>query len=185
MQKATADWGGRSLKNEGRVIVYTGNGKGKTSAALGTVFRALGHGQRVCMLQFLKGKGEYGERIFSRTIEALEWHICGRGFVFNKEERDADREIARGGFELAREKVLSDAFDLIVFDEITYLPQYGFLEVEKIVELIESRPPRLNVVLTGRNADAEIIRIADTVTIMEAEKHAYNLGIKAQKGVEF
>jgi len=173
------------LRNEGRVIVYTGNGKGKTTAALGTVFRALGHGQRVCMLQFLKGKGEYGERIFGRTIDLLEWHICGRGFVFNKEDKSADREIARKGFDLAREKVLSDAFDLIIFDEITYLPHYGFLEVEKIVELVEARPSRLNVVLTGRNADAAIIRIADTVTVMEAEKHAYDMGIKAQKGIEF
>lgn len=173
------------MRGEGRVIVYTGNGKGKTTAALGTVFRALGHGQRICMLQFLKGKGEYGERIFGRTIESLEWHICGKGFVFNKEDRRADREIARRGFELAREKVLSDAFDLIVFDEITYLPQYGFLAVEKIIELIEARPPRLNVILTGRHADAAIIRIADTVTVMEPEKHAYDVGIKAQKGIEF
>ncbi len=173
------------MKGEGRVIVYTGNGKGKTTAALGTVFRALGHGQRVCMLQFLKGKGEYGERVFGRTIESLEWHICGKGFVFNKEDRSADREIARKGFELAREKVMSNTFDLIVFDEITYLPQYGFLEVEKIVELINTRPSRLNIILTGRNADAAIIGIADTVTVMEPEKHAFDMGIKAQKGIEF
>lgn len=173
------------MKNEGRVIVYTGNGKGKTTAALGTVFRALGHGQRVCMLQFIKGKGEYGERIFASTIDSLEWHICGKGFVFNKENRSADREIARKGFELAKEKVMSDTFELIVFDEITYLPQYGFLEVEKIVELIKIRPSRLNIILTGRNADAAIIDLADTVTVMEPKKHAYNIGIKAQKGIEF
>ena len=173
------------MRNEGRVIVYTGNGKGKTTAALGAVFRALGHGQRVCMLQFLKGKGEYGERLFGGTITSLEWHICGRGFVFNKEDRESDREIALQGFELAKEKVMSDTFELAVFDEITYLSHYGFLEAEKIVDLIEARPQRLNVILTGRNADDAFIRVADTVTIMEPEKHAYDFGIKAQKGIEF
>ncbi|MEE4241556.1 MAG: cob(I)yrinic acid a,c-diamide adenosyltransferase [Desulfopila sp.] len=169
----------------GRIIVNTGNGKGKTTAALGLAFRALGHGQHVCVLQFLKGKGDYGERLFAENITNLEWHICGKGFVFNKQEITADREVARQGFELAREKVLSDQFDLIIFDEITYLPLYGFLDVFAIVELLQSRPERLNVVLTGRNADEALCAIADTVTRMEDVKHAFNDGVKAQKGIEY
>ncbi len=169
----------------GRIIVNTGNGKGKTTAALGLAFRALGHGQRVCVIQFLKGKGDYGERLFAKTIENLEWHICGKGFVFKKQELAADREVARQGFELAREKINSDQFDLLILDEITYLPRYGFLDVSAIVDLLNNRPERLNIVVTGRDADEALCEIADTVTQMESVKHAYNDGVKAQKGIEY
>ncbi len=169
----------------GRIIVNTGDGKGKTTAALGCAFRALGHGQKVCVIQFLKGKGDYGERLFGATLKNLEWHVCGKGLVFNKEEISADREVARQGFELAREKVLSDLFDLVIFDEITYLPLYEFLEVDEIVRLLRRKPQRLSVILTGRNADAALVEIADTVTGMEPIKHAFRAGIKAQKGIEF
>ncbi len=169
----------------GRIIVNTGNGKGKTTAALGLAFRALGHGQRVCVIQFLKGKGDYGERLFAETIKNLEWHICGKGFVFKKKELAADREVARQGFELAREKIRGNTFDLLILDEITYLPRYGFLDVSIIVELLSNRPERLNIVVTGRDADAALCGLADTVTRMEAVKHAFNDGVKAQKGIEY
>ena len=173
------------MEKAGRIIVNTGNGKGKTTAALGTAFRALGHGQRVCVIQFLKGKGDYGERLFGDTIENLEWHVCGKGFVFKKEELSADKKIAQDGFKLATEKVLSDRFDLIILDEITYLPHYEFLEVEKIVALLNKKPKRLSVIITGRNADAKLIEIADTVTSMESRKHGFEQGIRAQKGIEY
>lgn len=170
---------------EGRVIINTGNGKGKTTAALGTAFRALGHGQKVCMIQFLKGQGEYGERKMAGKIANLDWFICGKGFVFTKENIEEDRLVAREGFQLAREKVESDYYDLIILDEITYLPLYDFLDVEEIVDLITNRPPRLSIILTGREADSRLIEIADTVTSMEVVKHAYEQGTRAQKGVEF
>ncbi len=169
----------------GRIILYTGNGKGKTTAALGLVFRALGHGLRVCVIQFIKGVGEYGERIFARGLDTLEWHVCGQGFVFKKEEITADRQVAREGFRLAREKVESDLFDLVVLDEITYLPLYDFLDVKEIVDLLHQRPPRLHMILTGRNAHPSLVDVADTVTEMGVVKHAYEKGIKAQKGIEF
>lgn len=173
------------MEKIGRIIINTGNGKGKTTAALGTAFRALGHGHRVCVIQFLKGKGDYGERLFSRTIENMEWYVCGKGFVFKKEELSADREVAREGFKLAEEKILGDNFDLVILDEITYLPHYDFLKVEDIVELLEKKPKRLSVIITGRNADKKLIDIADTVTVMDSQKHAFEQGIKAQKGVEY
>ncbi len=173
------------LNRDGRIIVHTGDGKGKTTAALGTAWRALGHGLRVCVIQFLKGKGEYGERLFGSRVENLEWHVCGKGFVFNKEEITVDREVARRGYELAKEKVLGDEFDLIILDEITYLPLYGFLEANEIIQLLKAKPKRLSVILTGRNADKALIEIADTVTSMEMVKHAFKSGIKAQKGIEF
>jgi len=173
------------LTDKGRVIVNTGKGKGKTTAALGTAFRALGHGKKVCVIQFLKGQGKYGERLMAEKLENLDWFICGKGFVFKSENIEEDRRVALEGFQLAREKVMSDLYDLIILDEITYLPLYDFLEVEKIVELIENKPARLSIIITGRDAHPRLIEIADTVSVMEPAKHAYEQGIKAQKGIEF
>jgi len=173
------------MEVQGRIILNTGNGKGKTTAALGTVFRALGHGQRVCVIQFLKGQGRYGERIFADLQENLDWFICGKGFVFKKEDIEDDRKIAREGFELAREKIFSDEYDLIVLDEITYLPLYDFIDVKEIVATLKNKPKRLTVIMTGRSAAPELLEIADTVSEMQAVKHAFENGIKAQKGVEF
>lgn len=173
------------MQSKGRVIVHTGNGKGKTTAALGTAFRTLGHGGRVCVIQFLKGQGKYGERIMAEQTDNLDWFICGKGFVFKKEDIDADRDVAQEGFELALAKVQSDLYDLVILDEITYLPLYDFLGVGKIVELIEKRPERLSIILTGRDAASQLIDIADTVTVMEPVKHAYEAGVKAQRGIEF
>jgi cob(I)alamin adenosyltransferase len=169
----------------GRVIVNTGNGKGKTTAALGTAFRALGHGHKVCIVQFLKGKGQYGERLMAEKFANLDWFICGRGFVFRKENIDDDRKVAQEGFQLAKEKIEGDEYDLVVLDEITYLPHYAFLEVEKIVELIQNKPKRLSIIMTGRDADPKLIQIADTVSSIESVKHGYEQGIKAKKGIEF
>jgi len=176
---------GASMTNTGRVIINTGDGKGKTTAALGMAFRALGHGQRVCVIQFLKGKGQYGERLFAEKLDNLDWFICGKGFVFNKENLEEDKAAARLGFDLAREKIINDLYDLVILDEITYLPLYGFLEAKEIVDLIKNRPKRLTVVVTGRGAVDELIAVADTVTEMKPLKHAFEAGIKAQKGVEF
>ncbi len=173
------------MRSIGRVIINTGNGKGKTTAALGTAFRALGHGQKVCVIQFLKGKGDYGERILARIMENLEWHICGKGFVFKKEDISEDRKVAEQGFEIAKEKILSDQYDLVILDEITYLPHYDFLDVGKIIDLLHQKPERLSVILTGRDAHEALIDLADTVTRMDPVKHAYEKGIKAQKGIEF
>ncbi len=173
------------MSEKGRVIINTGDGKGKTTAALGTAFRALGHGKKVCVVQFIKGKGQYGERIMAEKLENLDWFICGKGFVFTKENIDEDRQIAQEGFALAKEKVESDQYDLIILDEITYLPLYDFLDVEKIIELIATKPERLSLILTGRDADAKLMEMADTVSIIEPFKHAYKQGIKAQRGIEF
>ncbi|WP_136799022.1 MULTISPECIES: cob(I)yrinic acid a,c-diamide adenosyltransferase [Desulfosediminicola] len=169
----------------GRVILNTGDGKGKTTAALGTAFRALGHGQKVCVIQFLKGQGAYGERLMADKFDNLDWFICGKGFVFNKEKIDEDKKVAEEGFALAEEKVTSDEYDLVILDEITYLPLFGFLDVSRIVELIAHKPERLSVIMTGRNAHEDLIAIADTVSEIRPLKHAFEEGITAQKGIEF
>lgn len=169
----------------GRVILITGHGKGKTTAALGTAFRALGHNHRVCVIQFLKGQGDYGERLLVDKFANLDWFICGRGFVFNKEKIAEDKRVAEEGFALAKEKIESDIYDLVILDEITYLPLFGFLDVAKIVQLIANRPERLSVIMTGRDAHDDLVKIADTVSVVDPLKHAFDQGIKAQKGIEF
>lgn len=169
----------------GRIIINTGNGKGKTTAALGTMFRALGHGQKVCMIQFIKGKGDYGERLLAKRLDHLEWHNCGKGFLFKKEHLFEDKMVAQQGMELAREKIDSDEFDLVILDEITYLMQYGFTSVDHVIEMIRQRPSRLSIILTGRYAHRDLIAIADTVTFMTVGKHGFEAGIRAQKGIEF
>ena len=173
------------MKTQGRIIIHTGDGKGKTTAALGTVFRALGHGQKVCVIQFIKGQGKYGERILAEKLENLDWHICGKGFVFKKENVEEDRKIAEEGFRLAAEIIASDRYDLVVLDELTYLPALDFLAAEKIVETLRTKPERLNIIVTGRKAPPELVEIADTVSEVRVVKHAYQQGIKAQKGIEF
>jgi len=173
------------MKTKGRIIIHTGDGKGKTTAALGTVFRALGHGQKVCVIQFIKGQGKYGERILAEKLENLDWHICGKGFVFKKENVEEDRKIAEEGFRLAAEIIASDRYDLVVLDELTYLPALDFLAAEKIVETLRSKPERLSIIVTGRKAPPELVEIADTVSEVRVVKHAYQQGIKAQKGIEF
>jgi cob(I)alamin adenosyltransferase len=173
------------MEKTGRIIIHTGAGKGKTTAALGTVFRALGHGQKVCVVQFIKGQGKYGERLFAEKIDNLDWHICGKGFVFNKEQVDEDKKVAEQGFALAAGCIASDRYDLVVLDELTYLPNLGFLAVEKIVETLKAKPKRLSVIITGRDAPRELVDMADTVSEIAVVKHAYEQGIKAQKGVEF
>ncbi len=170
---------------KGRIIINTGDGKGKTTAALGTAFRALGHGQKVCVIQFIKGQGKYGERLLAEQLENLDWHICGKGFVFKKEQLEEDRKVAEQGFALAEKVIAEDAYDLLILDELTYLPQLDFLPVARIVAALKSKPQRLSIIITGRNADPELIEIADTVSDMQVVKHAFSSGIKAQKGVEF
>ena len=177
--------GKRQKTGGGRVILNTGHGKGKTTAALGTAFRALGHNHRVCVIQFLKGQGDYGERLMAENFPNLDWFICGRGFVFNKDKIDEDRKVAEEGFALAREKVASDLYDLVILDEITYLPLFGFLDVQKIVDLIRHKPERLSIIMTGRDAHKALVEIADTVSVIDPHKHAFNEGIKAQKGIEY
>ncbi|WP_136807799.1 cob(I)yrinic acid a,c-diamide adenosyltransferase [Desulfosediminicola flagellatus] len=170
---------------KGRIILNTGHGKGKTTAALGTAFRALGHDHKVCVIQFLKGQGDYGERLMADKFANLDWFICGKGFVFNKENIEADKLVAEEGFALAKEKIESDEYDLIILDEITYLPLFGFLEVEKIVDLVTNKPERLTIIMTGRDAHESLVEIADTVSVIDPVKHAYDQGIKAQRGVEY
>ncbi len=187
---------GKHMETKGLVLINTGTGKGKTTAALGTAIRAWGDGQKVLILQFIKGAWKYGELKAIETLGKAEGRIeirpMGDGFVFHNkkdpenEERLAEKkELARRAWDMVRKEVMSGAWDLIVLDEINYAIHFGMLETEEVARLIRERPPRLNIILTGRYAPKELIDLADTVTEMTLVKHAFQKGIRARKGIEF
>jgi cob(I)alamin adenosyltransferase len=174
-----------SPERKGLLIVYTGHGKGKTTAALGLVFRALGRGLRVTVVQFIKGKWKTGERIFAATIPELRFHVMGLGFTWESDDLARDKGAARAAWERAREEILSGERDLVVLDELTYTFHYDFLVLEEVLETLRSRPPHVSVVVTGRNAPAELVDLADLVSEMSVVKHPFEKGIKAQIGIDF
>lgn len=171
---------------QGCVQVYTGNSKGKTTAALGLALRAVGRGLRVVMIQFLKGGGPYGEHIAAQRL-APELTIIptGRPGWVNKENPAAeDRRLALEAFALAREKMLSNEYDVVILDEINGAISFGLLQVDDLLQLISQRPADVELVLTGRNADPRIIEAADLVTEMREVKHYYKAGVPAREGIE-
>lgn len=169
----------------GRVIVNTGDGKGKTTAAFGTAFRAAGHGHQVAVVQFIKGTWNYGEAKAAAHFPNITLKRVGSGYTWKSEDREEPRRLAREAWELCKEFVSADAFDLIVMDELNYAIGEGYIGVEEVIALLGQRPSRLSVIITGRGADEKLIEVADTVTEMRCIKHAFDAGIKAQRGVEF
>jgi 5,6-dimethylbenzimidazole synthase/cob(I)alamin adenosyltransferase len=172
-------------KRRGLVLVYTGHGKGKTTAALGLVFRALGRGLRAAVVQFIKGKWKTGERVFAETIPGLTFLVMGEGFTWESEDLGRDRRAAEQAWATAKDLIVSGDHDVVVLDEITYALNYGFVRVGEVVEALRSRPSHVHVVVTGRNAPEELCELAELVTEMKAVKHPFEQGLKAQPGVDF
>jgi cob(I)alamin adenosyltransferase len=170
----------------GLVIVHTGEGKGKTTAALGLAFRAWGHGMRVCVIQFIKRENrELGEYKAAARM-GIEWHQTGDGFVFDPAKMAAARAKTQRAWALAQAKIASGDYDLIVLDEFTYALDFGWLDVQEVLGwLREKKPPELHLVITGRDAAPELIEFADLVTEMENVKHPFDAGVRAQRGIEF
>ncbi len=171
------------MERRGLTIVHTGDGKGKTTAALGLAIRAFGAGLKVLILQFIKGKRHSGE-LKALEILGIEVRQLGLGFI-TKENFAEQKKSARTAFESAREEILSGTWDLIILDEINYAVKFGLLSAEEILELIKIRPPQMHLVFTGRDALAELIDKADLVTEMKLIKHPFQSGIAAQAGIEF
>jgi cob(I)alamin adenosyltransferase len=172
--------------SQGLLIVNTGNGKGKTTAALGQAFRAIGHGFRVCFLQFLKGSWKYGELEAAKRFEDLmEIRALGKGFTWQSEDLNEDIQSARDAWDLAKQVIASGKFKMVVLDELTYLITYGMVAEEDILNTLRNRPPELHIVVTGRDASPGLIELADLVTEMNEIKHPFRNGIKAQRGIEF
>ena len=176
----------------GLILINTGAGKGKTTAALGTAFRAAGNGMRVLILQFLKGSWHYGELDAADAITGLDGYTyvikkLGRGFikVGGAEADPEDLRMVEDGWNEAVTAILSGEWDLIVLDEINYVIGYKMLDPERVADVLRRKPEMLHVILTGRNAHPLLIDLADTVTEMREVKHAYQRGILAQRGIEF
>jgi len=171
--------------SQGRIIVNTGNGKGKTTAALGTALRASGHGQKVAIVQFLKGSWNYGEATALEGCPNIDIRRIGSGFTWLAEDPSVPQALAREAWELSRDLVRSDRYDLLILDELNYAVTEGYVEVDEILNLLERKPSRLSVIITGRDADPAIIDAADTVTEMCSVKHAFERGSPAKKGIEY
>ncbi|MDR3584111.1 MAG: cob(I)yrinic acid a,c-diamide adenosyltransferase [Desulfosporosinus sp.] len=170
----------------GLILVHTGNGKGKTTAALGLSMRALGHNQSVGFLQFMKGSQNYGEVKMATLLENFTLVQSGQeSFVSYENPDPIDIQMAQDGLELARHWFEEDKFDLIVLDEILVAVAFKLISVAQVLDLVQKRPSRLNLVLTGRYASPEIVAIADTVTEMTEQRHAYQRGVEAKAGMEF
>src|SRR2546421_12714061 len=172
----------------GLIIVYTGAGKGKTSAAMGTAFRAVGNGMKVLMLQFLKGSWHYGELDAAKKFgDNFVMKQMGRGFVKvgGAETDPEDIKLVEHAWDEARAAIASGQWDLVILDEINYAISYGMLDPAKVVEALKQRPDMVHVILTGRNAHPTIVELADTVTEMRQVKHAYEKGVMAQRGIEY
>ena len=168
-----------------RLLVNTGTGKGKSSAAFGVMGRAWARGWRVVVVQFVKSeKWQAGERKLADHL-GIEWHTLGDGFTW--ESTDLDETAAKGchAWEVAREKLASGDYDLLILDEITYVVSYGWVPAAEVAAGIAGRAPKTSVVMTGRNAPDELIAVADTVTEMVKVKHAMDIGITARKGLEY
>ncbi|MEM1229947.1 MAG: cob(I)yrinic acid a,c-diamide adenosyltransferase [Pseudomonadota bacterium] len=170
----------------GLVFVHTGNGKGKSSSAFGVVARALGWGQQVAVVQFIKGKWLTGERqFFDRFPDELVWHTMGEGFTWDTQDRERDIAAATSAFDKAIELMNSGAHDLVVLDEINIALRYDYLSAEHVIAGVAQRDARTSVILTGRDAPQALCDYADLVTEMREIKHPFQAGIKAQRGLDF
>lgn len=171
---------------KGLLLVHTGPGKGKSTAAFGLVLRALGRGWKVGVVQFIKGAWETGERLaLQRFGEEIEWHTMGEGFTWETQDRERDVAAARRAWDKARELMGRGEIRLLVLDELNIALRYDYLPVDEVVETLQSRRPDLHVVVTGRNAKPELVAAADLVTEMALVKHHFAAGVKAQEGVEY
>jgi cob(I)alamin adenosyltransferase len=166
----------------GLLIVITGNGKGKSTAAFGTVARALGHGMKVGVVQFIKSRTDTGEETF--LGQHAEWHVTGDGFTWDTQNREQDIATALRGWAIAARMLGDPAYQLVVLDELTYLLSYGYLYADVVLDALANRPPMQHVIVTGRGATGALIELADTVSIIADEKHAFRAGVKAQSGID-
>jgi cob(I)alamin adenosyltransferase len=175
-------------RTRGLLMVHTGNGKGKTTSALGLLMRAAGRGLNCCMIQFMKSRNDrYGEHVSAEKL-GIEVHTMGDGFTWDTKNPEQDRKTARETWELCVAKMRSREYDLLVFDELVYVLSYGMLPLEEVLAEFKSirlDQPALHIVVTGRDAPPELIEAADLVTEMREIKHPFQAGIRAQQGIEF
>lgn len=171
---------------KGLTIVHTGKGKGKSTAAFGMAFRALGNGMKVAVVQFVKGKWGTGERnVLDKFPDQVTLATMGEGFTWETQDRQRDIDAARAAWEQAKEFILDDKHDMVLCDELNIVLRYDYLPIEEILEVLAQKPEMKHVIITGRNAKDELVEFADLVTDMTQIKHPFRSGVKAQVGIEF
>ena len=177
------------MSKNGLTIVYTGKGKGKTTAALGIALRATGYKKKICMIQFIKGSWHYGEMESSKLLEPeFEMVAIGKGFVGiidDKSPKEDHQKVAKEAIKISNEKIQSGKYDIIILDEINYAVNLNLISLEDVLQLIKSKPENMDLVLTGNYAKEEVIEAADLVTEMREIKHPFQKGIKAKEGIDF
>tara|TARA_Y100001936_G_scaffold254048_1_gene324053 strand:+ start:4146 stop:4751 length:606 start_codon:yes stop_codon:yes gene_type:complete len=168
----------------GLLLVLTGNGKGKSSSAFGMIARALGHGMKVSVAQFIKGRSDTGEEAFFRQQQNVVWHVLGEGFTWDTQNLSRDKETAQHGWSIVQKMLQDQSQQIIVLDEFTYPLKFGWLDLATVLDDINNRPTMQHVIITGRGAPKVLCEAADTVTVMSNDKHAFHSGIMAQKGID-
>lgn len=172
-------------EERGILILLKGNGKGKSSSALGTMARSLGYGKKCAVIQFIKGQNETGEQRFFQDHPLVDWHVMGHGFTWETQDKSQDIAAAEKAWELAAQLLQDESYDFLLFDEMSYMFKYGYLDVEPVVKALQARPKMQNVMITGRTMATSLQDIADTISTVQEDRHAFRLGVKAQEGIEF
>lgn len=175
----------KATELRGVLILLKGNGKGKSSSAFGTMARSVGHGKRCAVIQFIKGRMETGEYKLFKDHPLVDWHVMGHGFTWETQDKERDIDAAQKAWAKAEELLQDERYDMLVFDELSYMFKYGYLDVEPVVAALTKRPVMQNVIITGRTMALPLQEIADTISVVQDEKHAFRLGVKAQEGIEF
>jgi cob(I)alamin adenosyltransferase len=171
--------------DKGLLVVLTGNGKGKSTSAFGMLARSVGHGLRCGVIQFIKGQWECGEQMLFADNPLVEFHVMNTGFTWETQDRDSDIAAAEKTWAHGAAMMTNPDFDVVILDELTYMLTYGYLDKEMVLSALENRPQGQHVVITGRSAAKELIELADTVTELGENKHAFYDGVKVQKGIDY
>ncbi|WP_137165986.1 cob(I)yrinic acid a,c-diamide adenosyltransferase [Salinimonas lutimaris] len=174
----------QATEERGIVIVITGNGKGKSTSGFGTVARAVGHGMNAAVVQYVKGTWPCGERDLLQQV-GVPFHVMGTGFTWETQDKETDMKAAQAAWEQSRQWLADPQIDLVLLDEITYMLTYKYLDVDDVLQALANRPVHQSVVITGRACHRAVIDIADTVSEVRPQKHAFDAGIKAQKGIDW
>lgn len=175
----------RATRDKGLLVILTGNGKGKSSSAFGMIARSVGHGLRCGVVQFIKGTWECGEHLLFKEHPQVEFHVMATGFTWETQDRDSDIAAAERTWREAEKLLTDQTVDVVLLDELTYMLTYGYLDKQRVLDTLADRPPAQHVIVTGRNAGKELIELADTVSEIHDTKHAFNDGIKVQKGIDY
>ncbi|MCG9754853.1 cob(I)yrinic acid a,c-diamide adenosyltransferase [Shewanella insulae] len=169
---------------KGVLLVMTGNGKGKTTAGFGNITRAVGHGKKAAVVQFIKGNWPCGERAVLEKV-GVEFHVMATGFTWETQDREKDTQAALSAWEAAETLLSDDSIDIVLLDELTYMVSYHYLDLDRVLEALKNRPPMQHVIVTGRACHRAILELADTVSEVQPIKHAFEDGVKAQLGFDY